>query len=241
MIANSKALVRVVSAFGLFTAACLSIARGSITCDVSVPTSCRNAGLSAGSHFPNDFGHPTASAAEAALTSTFGSDRPSDSCSSELGLFACLLYFPDCRVNNAIAANVVRRPCREYCERVQDDCVNIPAVQNVSCDSFPFWNSASPTACYDPFHLIVMNEVDIRAEDSWFVELWDYGMGNTSLTLYSFIVANNGFIVELFGYTRTDGYFVIGPNNLAFDVDLPISAFPPDKGVVSIYRGPNFK
>ena len=86
-----------------------------------------------------------------------------------------------------------------------------------------------------------MNEVDIRAEDSWFVELWDYGMGNTSLTLYSFIVANNGFIVELFGYTRTDGYFVIGPNNLAFDVDLPISAFPPDKGVVSIYRGPNFK
>ena len=110
MIANSKALACVVSVVSLLFG-CTAMAGGNPTCDIPVNlTACINAGLRQSS-FPNDFGHRSAADAESAFTTAFGFGDLDDSCSPDVALFACLLYFPECRVNNAIGDNVVRRPC----------------------------------------------------------------------------------------------------------------------------------
>ena len=236
MIVNAQALIRVVLAFGLY----FSIAHGSITCDDTIPASCRDAGLS-GTSFPNDFGHLTASDAEAALTATFGSNSPTDSCSSDLGYLACVVYFPECFFNTATGKNVVRRPCRDFCERVQNPCVNFTGVGVVSCNSFSLWDPARPTECYDPFHLIVISEVDIAENSNTFVEFWDYGMGDTPLGQYILLVGNGkretlDFVFLTGSSTRSNGYFLIGEETTDLPVDKTAVEFSSDAGYVAIYR-----
>ena len=241
MIASSKALACVLCVAGLLFG-CTSMVEGNPTCDITVNlTACTNAGLRQSS-FPNDFGHRSAADAESAFTTAFGFSDLDDSCSPDVALFACLLYFPECRVNNAIGDNIVRRPCRDFCERMQVDCADISALRNVSCDSFSFWNPASPTACYDPFHLIVINEIDVETNQDnalQFVELWDYGMGDTPLDNFVFIGSGTGSAADLTlpmaGLTSSNGYFVLGKEGLA-NADANIFKLFGGTRAIAIYR-----
>ena len=90
MVVNSQALISAIFAFGLYVA-WISIVHGSITCIDSIPASCSDAALS-GTNFLNNFGHLTPSDAEEAMTTTFGSNSPTDSCFVDLGLFACRVF-----------------------------------------------------------------------------------------------------------------------------------------------------
>ncbi|XP_065845583.1 uncharacterized protein [Oscarella lobularis] len=225
-----------------------SLVDGAPTCEpITGASACTDNGITQ-TYLPNDFGETTVSAAATALSSNFDNAALSDSCSSDLGLFACLLYFPDCRLNNATGENVVRRPCRDFCERVQAACVDLTAVHSVSCDAFSAWDPANPTACYDPFHLVVINEVNANnpgEDNSEYVELWDYGMGSTPLGEFVVVLGNDdGFgelvyaVVALTGaQTHPNGYFVIGRTSIGdFTPDAPIS-FLRQPASVSLHRG----
>ena len=86
-------------------------------------------------------------------------------------------------------------------------------------------------ACYDPRHLIVINEVDVQtavSNDLQAVELWDYGIGSTPLNQFVFVTGSKTgvaeAIVDLGGRTTSkDGYYVLGKRQSVFDVDLVIS------------------
>ncbi|XP_065845284.1 uncharacterized protein [Oscarella lobularis] len=217
------------------------------TCEpITGASACTENGITL-TYLPNDFGETTVSAAATALSSNFDNATLSDSCSSDLGLFACLLYFPDCRLNNAAGENVVRRPCRDFCERVQAACVNLTAIQNVSCDAFSAWDPASPTACYDPFHLVVINEVNADnpgTDISEYVELWDYGMGSTPLGQFVVLLVDDVPLevydsVDLTGAeTHPNGYYIIGRSaNGDFTPDAAISSLRNAAKAVSLHRG----
>ena len=224
-----------------------SLVNGAPTCEPISVSTCTDAGISQ-TNFPNDFGHTDVSAATTALSSNFDPVALSNNCSSDLGLFACLLYFRDCRLNNATGENVVRRPCRDFCERVQAACVNLTAIKNVSCDAFSAWDPANPTACYDPFHLVVINEVNAENPDednSEYVELWDYGMGSTPLGEFVVVLGGQALtelsvyaVVNLTGaQTHPNGYFVIGQTSIGdFTPDAPLDDLR-GRSSVSLHRG----
>ena len=223
-----------------------SLVNGAPTCKPISVSTCTNASISH-TNFPNDFGHTDVSAASTALSSNFDSVALSSNCSSDLGLFACLVYFRDCRLNNAAGENVVRRPCRDFCERVQAACVDVAAVQSVSCDAFSAWDPASPTACYDPFHLVVINEVNANnpgADVNEFIELWDYGMGSTPLGQFVVVLVDDSPLivydsVNLTGAeTHPNGYYVIGKSvNGDFTPDTTINQLQNSAKSISLHRG----
>ena len=245
MIVNARAFARFVSVVILLVASS-SISSGNPLCDVSVtfPT-CTDDGLLQSS-FPNDFGHSGAPEAESAFTRAFDSDTLSDSCSPDLSLFACLLYFPECRTLFGGRGNIVRRPCRDFCERMRADCANVTALRNVSCDFFSFWDPANPTACYDPFHLIVINEVDVKTSFNdrlQMVELWDYGIGSTKLNGFVFVVGSDSpwasEVIDLSEETTSStGFYVFGKTNRVSKADSIFTGLPSGTGAVSVYRGP---
>ena len=248
---NSRALLRPVSLFALFIVF-LSLIDGNPTCDVPIPWPlCTDEGITQSS-FPNDFGHLTVEAVAAALTSNFSTDNLQDSCSRDLGLYACLLFFPDCRTNQATQVNVVRRPCRDFCERVQAACASIDVVRIIPCDLFSYWDPSNPTACYDPLHLFVINEIQMAPPFNSvdrFVELWDYGMGGTLLKKYIFISGTgdggaSGDAVEELSRANLEGarmnengYLLITTSGSSFASDIEVSDFADGRGVASVYRG----
>ena len=126
---------------------------------------------------------------------------------------------------------------------MQVDCAHISALRNVSCDSFSFWNPSTPTACYDPFHLIVINEIDVETNldnSLQFVELWDYGMGDTPLDNFVFIGSGTGSAADLTfpmdgSATSLTGYFVFGKTGVA-NVNVGISKLFSGTRAIAIYR-----
>ena len=223
-----------------------SLVNGAPTCEPISVSTCTDAGISH-TNFPNDFGHTDVSAAATALSSNFDPVALSNDCSSDLGLFACLLYLRDCRLDHSANENVVRRPCRDFCERVQAVCVDLTAIQNVSCDAFSAWDPASPTACYDPFHLVVISEANPDnpgLDNSEFVELWDYGIGSTPLGEFVVVLVDDNPLriydsVSLTGAeTHPNGYYVIGKTAIGdFTPDKRISQLQNFAKAVSLHRG----
>ena len=207
------------------------------TCEVANATffqqECANVSITIQyTRFPNIHGQPQQSDADQAFNVDDIVSLMRSGCDIDIELFTCLFFFPTCR-ETAENVTVVQPPCRNFCLRIQNSC---PA--SFSCEVLPEFDPADPTACYDPYHLIVVNEVNAhRTSSSKFVEFWDFGMKATPLD--SFTVAffdGSGSLsgtFELTGQVTTQqGYFTIGEGS---ELDIPFSEVD-STAAVAIYR-----
>ena len=98
----------------------------------------------------------------------------------------------------------------------------------------PPFDPAEPTSCYDPYHLIVINEVNFGIDPSY-VEFWDFGMKITILDSFQVVFFNLlGEVLASFnlnGRTTRFEYFAIGGigSNIEFN-DMELT------GAVALYR-----
>ena len=164
--------------------------------------------------FPNVHGHSQQSDADADLLALGG--LVSGGCDIDIRLFYCLYYFPTCR-ETGVGVPVVQPPCRDFCLRIklESGCAPIFGARFLDCSLLPFFDPANPTSCYDPYHLIVLNEVNTDSPGVFnFIEFWDFGMNDTVLDSFTVVFFNSSGVVqvsiELTGQRTRSGYFVIG-------------------------------
>ena len=162
---------------------------------------------------PNVHGHSQRSDAETALSRYSAVVR--SGCGIDIELFVCLYFFPTCRETSKNIPKV-QPPCRDFCLRIQNsDCGTEIAAerQSLDCSLLPPFDSVEPTSCYDPYHLIVINEVNFGIGPSY-VEFWDFGMKNTVLDSFQVVFFDPlGGVAESFnlnGRTTRSEYFAIG-------------------------------
>ena len=120
--------------------------------------------------FPNVLGHSRASDADAAIQSI--SNVASSTCDIDVQLFVCLYHFPTCRETSE-NVTVVQPPCRDFA--VDSRRLRACLISFLQVLTAPFCLRlipAEPTSCYDPYHLIVLNEVNVELFPV-FVEFWD--------------------------------------------------------------------
>ena len=84
----------------------------------------------------------------------------------------------------------------------------------IDCSLLPPFDPAEPTSCYDPYHLIVLNEVNVELFPQ-FVEFWNFGMKDTLLDFFNVVFYNsNGTTAQSFNLTgettKMGGYITIG-------------------------------
>ena len=152
----------------------------------------------------------------------------SSDCDIDIKLFICLYYFPTCReieISSTESVPVVQPPCRDFCLRIEGFCGSEISIRGLAldCSVLPSFDPVEPTSCYDPYHLIVLNEVNTANGNGLnFVEFWDFGMIDTILD--NFFVAlydAGGFLFESFDLNdkkTRNGYFAIGAaSNILFN------------------------
>ena len=172
--------------------------------------------------FPNVHGHSQQSDADASL-SMWRSEVKSG-CDIDVELFFCLYYFPTCRVTDVLVP-VVQPPCRDFCLRIREEsgCAPLFGLAFFDCSLLPPFDPANPTSCYDPYHLIVLNEVhSFNALNLNYVEFWDFGMKDTLLDSFTVVFFDFAGLLagsfNLTGETTQLGYFTIGENSdIVFD------------------------
>ena len=174
--------------------------------------------------FPNVHGHSRQLDVDGELFAF--RDVVSSDCDIDIELFICLYFFPTCRETEIPeSVPVVQPPCRDFCLRIDDLCGSESSSRGLAlnCSLLPSFDPVEPTSCYDPYHLIVLNEVSSEnAFDVNFVEFWDFGMKDTILDhFFVSLYDADGVLVESFnltGETTRNGYFAIGAaSNILFN------------------------
>ena len=183
--------------------------------------------------FPNVHGHSQPCDADAAIQNFTEVAR--STCDIDVQLFVCLYHFPTCRETSENFF-VVQPPCRDFCLRLETPCAMEFATSGIDCSVLPSFDPVQPTSCYDPYHLIVLNEVNVEGTPfPKFVEFWDFGMKETILDFFTVAFYDAaGNYVQSFNLTgettKMGGYITIGQSS---DIDYNTVD---ETRVVALYR-----
>ena len=183
--------------------------------------------------FPNIHGHSQPCDADAAIQDF--TEVAKSTCDIDVQLFVCLYHFPTCR-KTSDNVFVVQPPCRDFCLRLETPCAMEFATSAIDCSVLPSFDPVQPTSCYDPYHLIVLNEVNVEGTPfPKFVEFWDFGMNETILDFFTVAFYDeDGNYVQSFNLTgettKMGGYITIGQSS---DIDYNTVD---ETSVVALYR-----